>query len=152
LIKNAGQTVLSVNVLNVPSNLGPASHTGGWVSTGVVVSPGQTVWLDTQATGQWGNTACNYTWDANGTPGASNNPCSIDLDLTNQMLIGYVGNAPVLPYGFSSGGISGDPHFIPSGNTLLNFPLLYTGPISLACNDDQLSDTGVQTVRVIITQ
>jgi len=58
----------------------------------------------------------------------------------------------ILPYGRTSGAISGDPHFIPSGVSLLNFPINYAGPISLACNDCQLNDVGSQEVRIIITR
>jgi hypothetical protein len=151
-IAAAGQSVLSINVITVPAFVGTTSS--GWVPTGLSVQPGQNVWLDTRADGMWtnGNLAGAQTTDANGIPGSTNGPGNIDADLPDNMLIGYVGNPPQLPYDHQNMAISGDPRFIPSGDTLLNFPVGYTGPISLADNENQGGDSGFQTVRVIITR
>jgi hypothetical protein len=159
LIQASGQTVLNVNVLIVQANYGPVlgAQSGGWVPTGITVQPGQKVWLDTQAVGMWGNPVLGGNIDtANGSVADVNDNTNIDYTLANMMLIGYTGNPPILPYGHQTGAISGDPHFIPSGNTLLNYPINYTGPISLACNDNQAvpgnPNSGAQMVRVIVTQ
>ena len=151
-IQAAGQTVVTVNVVQVYANYNQAANAppGGWINTGIVVQPGQSVWLDTQATGQWNNAI--VTSDANGAPGETNYGSSIDLSLQNAMLIGWAGaNPPILPYGHSTGAFN-SPQFIPSGDTLLNFPINFSGPIWLACNDNQAGDWGSQMVRIIVTQ
>jgi hypothetical protein len=155
-IQQAGQTVVNINVVNVLANYGTTvgGQNGGWVNTGITVLPGQKVWLDTQAVGLWNDGVA--TTDANGLPASVTNPYgqqgTIDGDLPNGMLIGYTGSPPMFPCGHSSVGISGDPRFIPSGDTLLNYSITNSGAISLACNDNQLGDTGSQMVRIIITQ
>jgi hypothetical protein len=155
-IQAAGQTVVNINVVNVQANYGPVlgAQTGGWVTTGLTVQPGQKVWLDTQAVGLWNNAL--MTVDANGIPiGNPNNLgnfYNIDYNLPNAMLIGYTGTPPNLGYSHPGMSISNDPRFIPSGDTLFNFPVNYPGPLSLACNDDQEADYGSQVVRIIITQ
>jgi hypothetical protein len=152
-IQAAGQTVVTVNVLNIQANYNnlPTAPPGGWVATGIVVQPGEKVWLDTQATGVWGCPGFLNNGDANGQANTPNWGANYDLAVNNMQLIGYIGSPPILPYGFSSGGTN-DPRFIPSGDTLLNFPINYTGPISMACNDNQIGDYGSQMVRVIITK
>ena len=151
-IAAAGQTIVSVNVVKVQADYGPVlgGQNGGWTSTGVSAQPGQNVWLDTQAVGVWGNGGSND--DANGEPPATSRAWTIDASLPSFMLIGYVGSQPILPYGHQNMGIPGDPHFIPSGDTLINFPINYAGPISLACNDNQGGDSGIQYVRIIVTR
>ncbi len=154
-IQNAGQTVVNVAVVNVQANYNQSAGAppGGWVNTGVTLQAGQNVWLDTQATGNWGCPDGSPSGeDAKGTPGTLNNYASYDLDYNNMYLLGYIGTPPILPYGFSSGGTKGDPHFVPSGNFLLNYPVKFSGPLSMGCNDNQLDDFGSQMVRIIITQ
>jgi hypothetical protein len=166
LIQAAGQTVVTVSVINVQADYGPVlgGQNGGWASTGITGQPGQKIWIDTQAGGMWGDHP-DSEWDANGKTlgmGDTGPWRKIDTDLWHEMLIGYVGAAPILPYGHMNGEITGDPRFIPSGNTLLNFPINFSGPISLANNDNQnlfwylgipgYGLLGSQQVRVIITQ
>jgi hypothetical protein len=153
-IQNAGQTVVTVAVVQVQANYNQSANAppGGWVNTGITIQSGQNVWLDTQATGIWNNAA--YTSDANGQPGTAANGWggNIDPNVNNGMLIGWTGpNPPILPYGHSNAGPAST-RYIPSGNTLLNFPDNYSGTIWLACNDNQAGDWGSQMVRIIITQ
>jgi hypothetical protein len=156
-IQAAGQTVVSENVITVQANYGPliGPKTGGWVNSGITVQSGQKVWLDSQAVGTWGclRLPGNPALDAKGMqPPLLNGKGNYDLDLSAFMLIGYVGNPPIQPYNGQGLGRHGDSRFIPSGDLLLNYPINYSGQIYLGCNDNQASDWGSQTVRVIIAQ
>jgi hypothetical protein len=151
-IQNAGQTVVTVAVVQVQANYNQASGAppGGWVNTGITIQAGQNVWLDTQATGIWNNAA--VTSDANGAPGTIGYGSSIDINEPNAMLIGWTGsNPPILAYDHMTGAMSSS-NFIPSGDTLINYSDKTSGPIWLACNDNQAGDWGSQMVRIIITQ
>lgn len=155
-IKNAGQKVISINVVIVPANVGVGKD--GWIPAGINIQAGQTVWLDTQAQGKWGWTGYSDT-DANGSdgpavqgPAAGDNSAKVSADYPAYMLLGYVGNPPPMMYQHSGTQISGDPNFIPSGNTLVNYPISTGGPISLICNDNQDGNHGEQYVRIIVTQ
>jgi hypothetical protein len=169
-IAAAGKTVVTVNVVVVPATANPTNPLNPWYPTGITVQPGQTVWIDTQATGSWGWPPTppwsGVSSDANGVAGRAG---PLDGQLNDMMLIGYVGAnppPPQIPYvgwncppsGIPTNGVPGSiyplgsPNFIPSGNTLLNYPITLSGPISLASNDDTTGDTGSQMVRIIITQ
>jgi len=156
-ISNAGQTVVSVSVLNVPADMGPQGSPW-WKNTALVIQAGQNVWIDTQATGTWGfvgNDGGNYNigTDANGMTSGTYVPELVDANLPQFMLIGYIGNPPLMPYDHVNTEISGDPNFVPSGNYLLNYPSAgRSGSIWLTNNDNWQGDNGSQTVRVIITQ
>jgi hypothetical protein len=156
-IAAAGQSVVTVNVIEVPAQVPTASPLNPWYATGITVQPGQTVWIDTQAVGAWGWNSLSA--DANGLLPMSTGV--IDGLLPDMMLIGWVGAYPPLyPYaGFNPSlgapcviAPNGGPNFIPSGNSLINYPITTPGPLSLACNDDDCGDYGYQMVRVIITR
>jgi Flp pilus assembly protein TadG len=156
-IRNAGRTIVSINVLEVPAFLpNPAQPCNPWVQTGLTVLPGEQVWLDTQSQGTWGWNYQNLTFDANG---STNYVGSIDGPAADMMLIGWVGgNPPQFPFaGWSANSNppicpQGGPNFIQSGDTLLNYPVNLPGPISLTCNDDTRGDWGYQSVRIVITR
>ncbi len=156
-IAAAGQTVVNVNVLTVQADYGTTvgAANGGWVSSGITVQPGQMVWLDTQATGNWGTLATGTQYDANGgvldaatTAGGDGR---IDGATKYYTLIGWVGSPPILPYGHTNMQTT-NPKFIVAGNTLLNYLVTQPGNIMLANNDNQIDDFGSQMVRVIVTQ
>ena len=151
-IQALGQTVVTLNVVMVPAAT-TGSPLNPWVNTGLIVQPGQMVWIDTQAQGTWNGL------DANGNPNPPFGP--IDGLLPNMSLIGWAGaNPPQFPFAGWNWlkpkktliDAQGAPNFIPSGNSLLNYPVTIPGPISLAVNDDTLGDTGYQVVRIIVTQ
>jgi hypothetical protein len=152
-IQQAGQTVLNVNVLNVQADYGTTlgGQNGGWITTGITVLPGQMVWLDTQATGSWGDPDAPFTANG-GTPPPHDitGDGRIDGSAPYFQLIGWVGQPPILPYGHQNQEIT-SANFIPAGNTLLNYAITKSGVISLAANDNQQTDVGSQMVRVIIT-
>lgn len=138
-IKAKGQTVVSQDVIQVYAN------DGNWLQTSVGVLPGQFVWLDTRAAGQWtvlGNGT--YITDANGYSGNNSswlhpNQPSLVPSANWASLCGQVGN--------------NQPFMV--GNTLTNYAVNQTGNLKLIVNDTPGSygdNVGLQTVRIIITR
>ncbi len=137
-IKAEGQVVVTQDVLQVLAN------NGNWTQTSVNVGPGQTVWLDTRAAGQWtvlGNST--YLTDANGYPANST-----WLKPTQPSLVPSVSWASLV------GKVGANQPF-KVGNTLTNYAINQTGNLTLIVNDTPGSygdNAGLQTVRVIVTR
>lgn len=136
-------------------------------NSGVNVQPGQNVWLDSQAVGQWGNGTASSrgTLDANGFRGTAN--CSSyaawPLNSANEMaLICYVGSPsaptqmgqPPLLYDYAGGTFDGNPQCFLVGNTLLNYQIPGSGNLNFMCNYGGISTngSGKQIERIIVTQ
>lgn len=139
LIAAAGQTVVSSNILQVPADK------ADWTDTGLTVGPNQMLWMDSQATGLWGNAVTGSSgWDkdldANGSTG-------------EQTAAGGDSALPGQGRFLMAGRLGSNTAFV-VGKSLQNYALNQTGPLLLNCNDDSMwrsQDSGIQTVRVIIT-
>ncbi len=135
-IQNSGKTVVGVSVVQVPAN---QAYLGQLTQTGLSVLPGQTIWIDTQATGNWQTSPAIGYSDANGYPGQT-------------FADAYV---PSLTYGALLGQVSstGTPFFL--GNEKYSLPLTNSGPLYLVdnqCLSEYMNGSGYQLVRVIVTQ
>jgi hypothetical protein len=141
-IARAGQTIVAENVLIVDAN-------APWVTTGITVSPGETIWLDTRANGVWSTSTTSGLFNANGYP-TGLPQYNVDASAVQGALIGCVGTPPVVAV--ASGGIN-SPQFFVAGQTLTMYPVTGTGTIYLQNNDNYLpDDMGQQLVRIIITR
>ena len=162
-IKNAGEIVSGVAVVLVPANAGitnPATilSSNNWTSTGLSVTPGDKIWIDTSAVGIWNTYQYNInSWsslnvDANGYPTGSAadvyQPSCLDPNINQGALMGHLG-------------ANGTPFFL--GDDQYNYPLGGTGQLSVICNDETYDsstgmnnmywdNTGAQMVRVIVTK
>jgi hypothetical protein len=136
-IQNAGETVLGVNVVLVNAS------NPNWTQSGLSITPGDQIWIDTQSVGQW-NSPGYPTWDANGMPGNSGCPGTPCLSAPFGSLVGDVGAAG--PIQANQAGS----FFL--GNNQYNYPPPGTGTFSMAFNDWSYStaSTGSQLVRVIV--
>jgi len=160
-IRNAGHTVLSVNVVNVPAcptdptNNGSSGFVSQWISSGVTVQTGQQVWIDTNATGTWEFSGFTPL-DANGDPSGQMNGGSgnVWMGAASFALVGYVGNPPPnMPMDHQYMALPANaPGFLLAGDTMLNCPITRPGTVWLTCNDNQAGDMGNQFVRIIVTQ
>jgi hypothetical protein len=136
MIQAAGETVVEQNVVIVYAD------NPNWTPTGLAISPGDQIWIDTHASGAWSfltNGGNQPLYSANGDPSMDN------------------------ATGFPTGSLLGD-----AGNTMfmlgvskLNYPPPATGPLGLAMNDDAgpganragyIGNVGEQAVRVIVTK
>ena len=130
-IQAAGETIISENVLLVQAN------NPNWTATGVNVSPGQKVWVDTQAVGIWNSWPSSYSpIDANGYAGR------LDAGAVCPSLVGGSLDGRV--------GTNGKAFLV--GNNLYNYPL-ESGMFSLIMNDDvggYGDNVGTQMVRIIV--
>lgn len=143
-IQQAGQTVVSDDVFKVFAN------NGNWTDTKLVIAPGDKVWIDFRADGQWTNFSSNASFrdtffDGDGQPDKTNS-----LGFPVSSMIGKTStSAPFL-----------------LGKRQWNFPPPGTGTLFLAMNDDVSGPTmqpaapppgyafnqGVQLVRVIVAR
>lgn len=144
MIQQSGQTIVAQAVLIVKG-------TDPWVNTGLTLQPGQNAWIDSRADGTWSN-GTGLDYDANGMPATSWPTMDIINGPNHGALVAHVGgNLPPI-VGGSAGTNAGPSDFL-VGNTLLNYPVTGSGPISLVMNDSYPTDnTGQQIVRIIITQ
>jgi len=131
-IEQAGQTVVSINVFVVQASNSTIT------SSGVTVTPGEKVWIDTQAVGMWNpmpeGTDANI--DANGYVGAPIYPDLQYPQFSQASLVGQVG--------------SSTPFLV--GDDLFNFSPTGTGVLGMMMNDTAYTDNiGSQIVRVIVT-
>ena len=154
-IKNAHQTIVSVNVFVVQAN------NPNWTPSGVTVASGENVWIDTQAIGTWSyypmsqqssSVASLVQWDANGSTFMR---CSPNPDATalGGSLVGVVGG----------GSVASNPNAFLVGDTLTNYSLTGAGQLYMMANLSSgqyasapsygaPSSWGAQMVRVIVTQ
>lgn len=155
-IENAGRTVVSINVVVVSAE---PNTTSLWVDTGLTIQPGQQVWVDTRADGNWGPDyipdpgGSVVGCDANGGLWDPQPQTRVDLDYPNFALLAYVGDVPpTYNRGHVNDGVTGDPRFLYPGNTMLNRLMTNTGRLWMICNEDGTTNRGEQLVRIIITQ
>jgi hypothetical protein len=143
-IANAGQTVVSQNVVVIYANQ-------PWQSSGVSLASGQTAWIDTNAVGLWNVKVGGTFSDANG--GADLRPpwaWTVDSTATGGSLIGFCGSNPPTPVQANGGTTS--PNMFVVGDTLTNYQLPAPGSLSFMINDNHYQDnTGTQVVRIIVT-
>jgi hypothetical protein len=135
-IQAAGQSIISENVVLVQAN------NPNWTPTGLTINPGDSVYIDTQAVGQWNCGLPNYQWlDANGY-GSLSGSSSTCPNCPGASLDGKIG-------------ATGTPFFL--GNEKLNYPppSSNSGTFSMVFNDlvGEFNDNqGAQEVRVIIVR
>jgi hypothetical protein len=133
LIQAAGQTVVNANVIIVQAN------NPNWTTTGLTISSGQKIWIDTNASGSWsvGGVPPYPAIDANGYAGANVNGGPL-VSAPGGSLVGKVGTA-------------GPPFLV--GDDRYNYPPAGTGALAMIINDGFMPDnTGAQMVRIIIVQ
>lgn len=134
LIANAGETVVAENVIIVQAN------NPNWTPTGLTVSPGCKVWIDSRANGQWTflTTAPTF-YSANGDPSNIN-----ATGFPTGALLGNVGSSTFM-----------------LGTSKLNYQLPSSGPMGVAMNDDAgpganrpgyIGNRGEQVVRIIVAR
>jgi hypothetical protein len=152
-ISAAGQTVLAQKVVTVAAN-------APWVDSGLSVSSGKHLWVDTRTDGKWSGNPQYFPYsDANGLP-VYPGQYRVDANAPVESLIGFVGSAPVnapeVLVGASArpggpGGIT-NPGFLAVGDTLTNFVPSTTGAVWLRNNDNTnyYSDVGHQIVKLIL--
>ena len=141
-IAQAGQKVLAENVLIVKG-------TDDWVNTGLNVSPGQIVWVDSRADGAWSNNPGPTTFDANGEANGMA-AWKVFSGAYPGALIGCIGLPPATTA--ATGALSSSQLF-GVGKTLTSHPVTGSGAISLMINDNyRPNNQGLQVVRIIITQ
>ncbi|HEY9715716.1 MAG TPA: hypothetical protein V6C72_19735 [Chroococcales cyanobacterium] len=140
-IAAAGQKIVAENVIIV-------NGTDNWISTGINVSPGETLWIDSRADGDWSTSPTQTLFDATGVIGTDQNRVLSTAQIGS--LIGAVGTPPVTAV--ASGGTT-SPNLFAVGKTLTMYPVAGTGVVSMMINDDYRSDnSGQQFVRVIATE
>lgn len=139
LIADAGETIVATAVVVVQAN------NPNWTPTNLTVAPGQKVWIDTRADGQWTQQPGLPATDADGVQGA-------------QFIADKYAVLPGVPNGALIGSLGGgSPFFL--GVSQLNYPPSGSGTFSMMMNGYQTdspsgyaSYTGAQTVRVIVVQ
>ncbi len=141
LIQQQGLSVISSNVVLVPAN------DSNLTPTGLLVQPGDQIWIDTQAVGVWnlwpGTTT---TTDANGYPNTS----------TLFPWYPWYYYMPTAPMGSLLGQLSASASPFYLGDDQYNLPPPSSGNLGLICNDyagvknSYADNTGSQMVRVII--
>lgn len=137
-IAAAGETVVSVNVVVVNAN------NSNWTPTSITVTPGEKIWIDTSAAGQWSTCpALGYPFvNANGFSGPGIDPSMLDTNYFQGTLLGKIGSSSQ-PFLLGVDRFNYTPLGTPSGN------------LSLICNDlvNYYSDNiGSQVVRVIVVK
>jgi hypothetical protein len=144
MIQAAGETVVGQGVFIVyAKNI-------NWTLTYLNVSPGQKIWIDTQAVGSWNIKpwAGIPSTDANGV----SNPSTYGATGPD----GAPYSAPGQPMGCLAGKIaSSTPFFL--GDDKYNYPPVGSGAFSMICNDwasalNYNDNTGYQYVRVIVVE
>lgn len=133
LIQSAGETVVAENVLIVQAN----SPT--WTSAGVQAAPGDKVWVDFRANGEWKTSAGSSSVNANG------------------VTAGGVKGAPQkgngFPLGCMLGRMDSTNQVFYLGEQVWNYPPPGSGPISLKINDSEYKDnSGSMVCRIIIAR
>lgn len=153
-ISVARQRVLAQKIVTVAA-------TAPWVNSGLSISSGEHLWVDTRSDGKWSGNPRLFSYsDANGSsayPGLYR----VDAKARVESLIGFVGASPPtpkevsVPIGSAPGGPGGinSPGFFQPGDTLLDFTPKTTGDIWLRNNDNTnyVSDVGRQIVKVVLT-
>lgn len=134
-----------------------------WTQTGLTVHPGQTVWIDFRADGQWGQTGTALWTDADGSTGGMNTMIG-STAVPSFSLLGSVSPKDTWIKPTS-------PDFI-AGTALYKYSPTKTGPIVLGCANNlfdgggfvmdkdlkmetwslEQSTSGEMTVRIVITQ
>lgn len=149
----AGQTIVARKVISVPAD-------APWVDSGLTLTPGENLWVDTRSDGKWSGNPKYFPYsDADGLavyPGAYR----IYSGAQVESLIGFIGSVPpnvpevsvrasAKPGG--AGGIT-VPGLVAVGDTLLDFAPSTAGRIWLRNNDNTNyeSDVGRQIVKVIV--
>jgi hypothetical protein len=135
-IQSAGKTVVGVNVIEVPAK---QAFLGQLTSTGLTITPGQQIWIDTQSVGIWETASSFGNTDANGYVGTYYSD-AVSPPITYGSLLGEIGT-------------SGSAFFL--GNDQYNLPPPSTGALSLTmnqCSAQYMNGIGYQMVRVIIVQ
>ena len=156
-IANQGQTVVSTTVFVVHQDTTLVGLP--WQSSGITVLPGQNVWMDSNAIGEW--QMCGNQFDANGLPPATYDSvlpaCYYDHRFNGNGLIGYLGTPPFFWDGHPAAN-QNDPNEFFVGNTLTNYHLPSSGVLNFMANTcmhypgGQNQSSGDQLVRIIITQ
>ena len=114
-IAQAGQTVVSVNVVMVPADnggLATSAHIDPpWTQSGINIQSGQNVWVDTQSVGTWGVTLIPLGMSQNVGPADANGVVyyqggagytaywftNISIHSPVVKLLGFVGPSPCTP-------------------------------------------------------
>lgn len=140
-IAASGQTIVAQEVFIVPAN-------SPWVSSGITVSAGETVWIDSRADGMWSVQAgVRTSVDANGVINSTQQNL-VDVKANGGSLIGCEGSTPSMSQLPSSAA-----NLFEAGDTLLNFPVTYPGVVSFMINDCYYQDnSGQQIVRIVVTR
>lgn len=153
-ISASGQTIINKKQVTVSAQV-------DWVDTGLTVSAGQHLWVDTKASGKWSGNPQYFPYsDADGLasyPGGY----KVDANANVLSLIGFVGSTPpeVAEQDITLGTPAGGPGGVTTaglfepGNTLKNFVPAQTGEVWLRNNDNTNidSDVGQQLAEVWIT-
>jgi len=141
-IANAGESVVSVTVVTVECD------NPNWTPSGVQIKPGEKIWIDTQAVGQWWTPGLPVR-DANGIPNDPGCP-GVECPSANfNSLVGVIGvTGPIK---------ANTPNSFFLGNQQYNYPPNGTGMFSMANNNwgfGAVGDMayGAQLVRVIVVQ
>ncbi|MBK8223484.1 MAG: hypothetical protein IPK73_20925 [Candidatus Obscuribacter sp.] len=159
-IKAAGQQIIDHTVVQVKA------ANPNWTDTGITVGPGQMIWLDFRADGEWGQRGYrpgmgngDRTTTADGITGYDNpmGPAGDQKAAPAYALVGVISPAGVK--------MEGSKFDFLVGSTLYKYTPQKTGPLSLGCNcplgrDDPATEGqlgnigayGVMTVRIIVTQ
>lgn len=126
IIAGAGQTVVTEDVLVIPS-INP-----NWTSTNIRVAPGDKLWIDYRADGEWTLTPnWDSTTDADGLASLNNDGFRLGS------MIGKIDN--------------GNAFFL--GKQKWNFPPPNSGQLYMKCNDYYYVDNvGVVTARIIVAR
>jgi hypothetical protein len=139
-IQNAGETVVAVAVVIVPANAGvtvPAIvSASNATSTGLTITTGEKIWVDTTAVGLWSAGPTCPTTDANGVSQTIGGFSPLHMQ---QALLGIASS-------------TGTPFFL--GDDQYNYSL-GTGQFSMIFNDatnGYWNNTGSQMVRVIVVR
>lgn len=125
-----GQVIVAEDVFTVPANQ------EAWTISSALAAPGQHVWIDTHAEGEWTDTGWS-PYNANGNP-----------DPAHGYTDGYPTGALVSQVGDAG------PIFM-AGETLLDYAPTTSGPVEFRCNDGPgwfHDNTGQMVVRVIVTK
>jgi len=145
-IKSRGQTVVASAVLQVFAN------NDNWTDTHLSLAPGDRVWIDSHAEGVWGFNSQYNNFGADGVPGSASWPPT-NLDVHD-----YQGKT--IACGALFGMIGNSGQYFTVGKDLWNYvPPNTSGEFFLIQNDGppgagtlHADNTGVQTVRVIVTR
>lgn len=143
-IYEAGQEVVAEDVLQVPA-------TSDWVGTSINAAAGESLWVDMRSEGLWSDSPGAAPYDADGRSQTVSMQYVISHGLT-----GWTDNGngtATKSFGAMLGrmGLSGTPFTL--GKLRTNFKPPGTGTFFLRIDDDDRADnTGIQTVRVVLTR